>query len=49
MAALAIPIIVLGSIFILSEQEKKTGAKKSAQQQTEYSRDLFLNNSNTNI
>ena len=48
MAALAIPIIVLGSIFILSEQEKKTGAKKSAQQQTEYSRDLFLNNSNTN-
>jgi hypothetical protein len=48
MAALAIPIIVLGSIFILSEQEKKTGAKKSAQQQTEYSRDLFLSNSNTN-
>jgi hypothetical protein len=48
MAALAIPIIVLGSIFILSEQEKKTGAKKSAQQQIAYSRDLFLNNSNTN-
>jgi hypothetical protein len=48
MAALAIPIIVLGSIFILSEQEKKSGAKNSAQQQIEYSRDLFLNNSNTN-
>jgi hypothetical protein len=48
MAALAIPIIVLGSIFILSEQEKKTGAKNSAQQQIAYSRDLFLNNSNTN-
>ena len=48
MAALAIPIIVLGSIFILSEQDKKTGVKKSAQQQTEYTRELFLNNSNTN-
>jgi hypothetical protein len=48
MAALAIPIIVLGSIFILSEQEKKTGAKNSAQQQIAYSRDLFLNNTNTN-
>jgi len=49
MAALAIPIIVLGSIFILSEQEKKTGAKNSARQEIEYSRDLFLNNnSNTN-
>jgi len=48
MAALAIPIIVLGSIFILSEQEKKSGVKNSAQQQIEYSRDLFLNNANTN-
>ena len=48
MAALAIPIIVLGSIFILSEQEKKSGAKNSAQQEIEYSRDLFLNNTNTN-
>jgi hypothetical protein len=48
MAALAIPIIVLGSIFILSEQEKKSGIKNSAQQQIEYSRDLFLNPTNTN-
>jgi len=48
MAALAIPIIVLGSIFILSEQEKKSGVKNSAQQQIEYSRDLFLNATNTN-
>lgn len=47
MAALAIPIIVVGSLFILSEQEKKSGVKNSAQQQIEYSRDLFLNN-NTN-
>jgi len=48
MAALAIPIIVLGSIFILSEQEKKSGVKNSAQQQIEYSRDLFLSATNTN-
>jgi hypothetical protein len=48
MAALAIPIIVLGSIFILSEQEKKSGVKNSAQQQIEYSRDLFLNPTNAN-
>ena len=47
MAALAIPIIVLGSIFILSEQEKKSGVKNSAQQQIEYSRDLFLSATNT--
>uniref|UniRef100_A0A6C0KNE5 Uncharacterized protein n=1 Tax=viral metagenome TaxID=1070528 RepID=A0A6C0KNE5_9ZZZZ len=48
MAALAIPIIVLGSIFILSEQEKKSGVKNSAQQQIEYSRDLFLSPTNSN-
>jgi hypothetical protein len=48
MAALAIPIIVVGSLFILSEQEKKSGVKNSAQQQIEYSRDLFLNPTNTN-
>jgi hypothetical protein len=47
MAALAIPIIVVGSLFILSEQEKKSAVKSSAQQQIEYSRDLFLSN-NTN-
>ena len=48
MAALAIPIIVLGSIFILSEQEKKAGFKNSAQQEIQHNRDLFLNNANTN-
>ena len=47
MAALAIPIIVLGSIFILSEQEKKAGLKNSAQQELQHNRDLFLNNTNT--
>jgi hypothetical protein len=47
MAALAIPIIVVGSLFIISEQEKKSCVKNSEQQQIEYSRDLFLNN-NTN-
>ena len=47
MAALAIPIIVLGSIFILSEQEKKAGLKNSAQQEIQHNRDLFLNNTNT--
>lgn len=30
MAALAIPIVVLGSLYILSEQEKKTSEKQSA-------------------
>ena len=47
MAARAIPIIVLGSIFILSEQEKKAGLKNSAQQEIQHNRDLFLNNTNT--
>ena len=47
MAALAIPIIVLGSIFILSEQEKKAGLKNSAQQEIQHNRDLFLNNTTT--
>jgi hypothetical protein len=49
MAALAIPIIVLGSIFILSEQEKKDSIKNSAQQEIQNNRNFFLNNdSNTN-
>lgn len=48
MAALAIPIIVLGSIFILSEQEKKDGLKNIAQQEIENSRNIFLTNTNTN-
>jgi hypothetical protein len=48
MAALAIPIIVLGSIFILSEQEKKDNIKNLAQQQVYNTRNFFLNNSNTN-
>lgn len=48
MAALAIPIIVLGSIFILSEQEKKDSAKNSAQQEVDNTRKLFFNNSNNN-
>ena len=30
MAALAIPIVVLGSLYILSEQEKKNSEKQSA-------------------
>lgn len=46
MAALAIPIIVLGSIFILSEQEKKDKVKNSAQQEIQNTRDLFLTNAN---
>ena len=48
MAALAIPIIVLGSIFILSEQEKKDGLKNIAQQEIENNRNIFLTNTNTN-
>ena len=32
MAALAIPIVILGSIYILSEQEKKDSGKKNATQ-----------------
>ena len=48
MAGLAIPIIVLGSIFILSEQEKKDSAKNSALQEVDNTRKLFLNNSNNN-
>jgi hypothetical protein len=41
MAALAIPIIVLGSIFILSEQEKKDSAKNSALQEVDNTRKLL--------
>ena len=33
MAALAIPIVILGSIYILSEQEKKDSGKKNATQE----------------
>jgi hypothetical protein len=33
MAALAIPIVILGSIYILSEQEKKAAVKNSASQE----------------
>ena len=33
MAALAIPIVILGSIYILSEQEKKVSAKNIATQE----------------
>ena len=47
MAALAIPIIVLGSIFILSEQEKKDSVKNSARQELYNTRNFFLNNSNS--
>lgn len=41
MAALAIPIIVLGSIFILSEQEKKDNAKNSVLQDVDITRKFF--------
>lgn len=48
MAALAIPIIVLGSIFILSEQEKKDKNTNLAHQEIQNNRNFVLDNTNTN-
>ena len=44
MAALAIPIVVLGSIYILSEQEKKASSKNSVNKQINQKREFFTNN-----
>jgi len=49
MAALAIPIIVLGSIYILSEQEKKEAQKNNVLQENTNSRALFLNNNKESL
>ena len=44
MAALAIPIVVLGSIYILSEQEKKEASKNSLAQEKIQKREFFTEN-----
>ena len=44
MAALAIPIVVLGSIYILSEQEKKEASKNSLAQEKIQKRDFIREN-----
>lgn len=47
MAALAIPIVVLGSLFILSEQEKNA-ANRQEKEEAEQQKDQFLTGRSTN-
>ena len=47
MAALAIPIVVLGSLFILSEQEKNA-ANRQEEEQAEQQKDQFLTRRSSN-